>query len=217
MQRGIIKEVKEIASEGKKTFYEVILQDDSKMTTFDSKIKQADSGDNLEFEVTIAGRYTNLKDGWKLTKQTSSSGEGKPLGYQMSNEDWAEKDRITRASIESQKRADIISQLWIAEKIEKDDPLVGKLLSWLHKLEETSTPIKVIKQAEEDIEDLWPKHKPTEPEAEPKTVQDLLNWVASHGKEYTRSWVLSTFSFDVAKMRDNPYECYLEIKQMMNW
>lgn len=151
MQRGTIKEVKEIAKEGKKTFYEVIFQDDAKATTFDAKIKQADFGDTLEFEVSVAGKYINLRDGWKLTKQTSSSEEGKPSGngYQMSKEEWAEKQRIERASIESQKRADIIHRLWVAEKLEKDDPLVGKLLSWLHKLEDNQTSTKAIKQAPE--------------------------------------------------------------------
>ena len=56
-----------------------------------------------------------------------------------------------------------------------------------------------------------------EPKPTIKTIQALLNWVASHGRTYTRTWVLSNFGFDEQKMRDNPYECYLEIKQMMEW
>ena len=104
MQKGIIKEVREIAKEGKKTFCEVILQDGAKMSTFDTKIKQAESGDELEFDVALSGTYVNLKDGWKLTKKTSSAGESHTggNGYQMSKEEWAAKQRIERESIEAQ-------------------------------------------------------------------------------------------------------------------
>ncbi len=54
-----------------------------------------------------------------------------PTPSDMSKGDWAEKDRITRASIESQKRADIIANLWIAGKIKDDDLLVKQMRSWL--------------------------------------------------------------------------------------
>ena len=59
----------------------------------------------------------------------------------------------------------------------------------------------------------------TEEQTEPtiKTIQALLNWVASHGKQYTRTWILKNFSFDEQKMRDNPHECYLEIKELQAW
>lgn len=82
----------------------------------------------------------------------------------------------TRVSIESQKRADIISQLWIAEKLKEDNPLIGKLLSWLHKLEgnQTSPLTKVIKQPEQDIDELWLEDK--SPEAKPvKETKDFIN------------------------------------------
>jgi len=138
MQKGIIKEVNEIAKEGKKTFYEVILQDDAKMSTFDAKIKQGESGDALEFDVIISGKYINLKDGWKLTKQTSSSGPGeKPQhsnSYQMSKEEWVEKQRIERESIEDQVRAKLIVELRVTGAIDDTSNLYQKCLEWLDKL-----------------------------------------------------------------------------------
>lgn len=107
MQKGIINQVEEIAKEGKKTFYRVKLQDGAEMSTFDSKIKQAESGDGLEFDVTISGKYINLKDGFIITKSASivdqHTAHSKENGYpDMSKEEWAEKQKIERDSIEAQ-------------------------------------------------------------------------------------------------------------------
>ena len=107
MQKGIINQIEEISKEGKKTFYRVKLQDGAEMSTFDSKIKQAESGDGLEFDVTISGKYINLKDGFIITKSASSVAphtvSGRGNGYpDMSKEDWAEKQRVERDSIEAQ-------------------------------------------------------------------------------------------------------------------
>ncbi|MCJ7828148.1 MAG: hypothetical protein MUP81_00210 [Dehalococcoidia bacterium] len=44
------------------------------------------------------------------------------------------------ASIESQKRADLICQLWIAGKIPDNDPLVAKVRAWLNLLSITPAP-----------------------------------------------------------------------------
>ncbi len=59
--------------------------------------------------------------------------------------------------------------------------------------------------------------KTEEKEPTIKTIQALLNWVASHGKKYNLTWVKTTFSFDEKKMNTNPHECYLEIKELMGW
>jgi len=92
-----------------------------------------------------------------------------------------------------------------AHPIEGTDPV-----EWCH--EQTETAPEVIEPSTEPVEIGEQKPEPTI-----KTIQALLNWVASHGKKFDRSWVLAAFSFDEKKMHDDPYECYLEIKQMMDW
>jgi len=64
--------------------------------------------------------------------------------------------------------------LWIAEKLKEDNPLIGKLLSWLHKLEVNQT--STIKQAEQDVEPLRLEDEPPEPVEEVKGFIDL-DWL----------------------------------------
>lgn len=124
MQKAIIEQVKEVKArrEGGKDFYSVKLQDVKKeITTFDSKILQAGSGDTLEFETVLSGDFINLKDGWKLIKQTSStsSGHNGPTGvYKRDIEAIraeydlkAQMQAIERASIEAQTAYNGIIQL----------------------------------------------------------------------------------------------------------
>ena len=158
--------------------------------------------------------------------------DGQPVGSKGRGGSWGGKSPQEVASIESQVAAKLIVELRIAGVIDDKNTLYKKTLDWCsEKLKATPQNPKPAnpEQAKEDIKDLWPE-PPIEPSPEPveigeqkpeptiKTIQALLNWVASHGsKKYDRSWVLKTFSFDETKMHDNPYECYLEIKQMMNW
>lgn len=56
----------------------------------------------------------------------------------------------TRESIESQKRADLINQAWIAGKLPDGDMLIAKLYYWLSKLEpEIVMGINQLKQSKE--------------------------------------------------------------------
>lgn len=222
MQRGIIKEVREIASEGKKSFYEVILQDSSKMTTFDSKIKQADSGDTLDFEVSVAGKYINLKDGWKLTKQTSSSEEGKPSGngYQMSKGEWAEKQRIERESIENQVRAKLIVELRTAGVFDDKHPTYKKCLMWLDKLE---APTAVPKQESipvKAVEELFPEEEKPQGTV-PQTTEELLVWIMEkmNWKSSTpaKSFIVNKCKISEEKIESDPLGVYYEVKALQGW
>ena len=47
---------------------------------------------------------------------------------------WDEKAKLERDSIESQTRAERITELWIAGKIPDEDSLIPKLRAWLGKL-----------------------------------------------------------------------------------
>jgi hypothetical protein len=81
MLNGIVKEVKEVKKSGKETYYEVYLQDGTKMTTFDPRIKPAGAGDSLGFEIQVNGKFNNLKDGWKLARGMDTAAElAKPEG-----------------------------------------------------------------------------------------------------------------------------------------
>ena len=48
-----------------------------------------------------------------------------------------------------------------------------------------------------------------------KTIQAFYNWVASHGKTYTRSWVLANIGMNEDEIRDDPQKAYTEIKVLM--
>ena len=146
MQEGIIGTVEEITKEGKKTFYRVKLQDGADMSTFDPRIKLAESGDGLEFDVIVNGKYINLKDGFTITKNASPVSEHKKEnGYpimqhypDMSKGDWEEKDRRKDASIESQVAVKCVLNyaigLLASGTAINDNPphirLIGKALEW---------------------------------------------------------------------------------------
>jgi hypothetical protein len=96
MQSGIIKEVLEKSSKDKtKVFFEVVLTDGTKMSTFDEKIKTGAPGDGIDFEVKVNGKYINLLDGWKLTKHSSSTSETRTLSNNRA------ENPDTRISIEN--------------------------------------------------------------------------------------------------------------------
>jgi len=59
---------------------------------------------------------------------------------------------------------------------------------------------------------------PTKSQPDLTTEQGMLTWVLSHGKQYTRSWVLDINGlFSDAKLKANPAECAEEIRKLMNW
>ena len=111
----------------------VIIKDDtgSEFTSFDKKLLDLTIGAVIELEAVIKNGKVNIKE-WKLlsegSAQVSPSGNG---GSQMSKEDWDKKDRITRLSIEAQKKADLIVQLRIAGVIKDEHPLFQQALEWL--------------------------------------------------------------------------------------
>ena len=63
----------------------------------------------------------------------------KPGGYSDSPE--------TRASIESQKAADITAQLWIGGKLTDKNPLISKLINWLESKLDHAAPRKTENEA----------------------------------------------------------------------
>jgi hypothetical protein len=171
MQNGIISQVIEKTKEGKKTFYEVSLQDGTKMTTFDSKIMGGSAGDGLDFEALVNGKYVNLKDGWKLTKHASSSTESKPESRGCKSPD-------ERASIEAQTAVKMVIELRCADKLDAVHPLFLKAMDWLDaKIPDLRKPVTTKTQADQEFEKLGR----TEDEKYPKTGPELFNIAIKKG------------------------------------
>lgn len=164
-QKGIIKEVKEVAQEGKRTFFAVKLEDGAEMSTFDAKIKEAQTGDTIEFDAVIKGRYVNLKDGFIITKKTSSVAV---LGSQASDTYCAMSSEEI-ASIEARVAIETIAQLALAplDNINKESRLgksVDKALDWCEAKIDASmkTSVKA------------PTKSTTEAKAEPKEHEEKV-------------------------------------------
>ena len=121
------------SKKGKWRLFKVVSQDGVEYTTFDTKAEQLSPGAVIEIgDITIKdGDKRSFKELAMVSEGKAPASSPQSNGNGMSQEAWAEKDRITRQSIESQKRADIIAQLWIAGKIADDDALVAKLKTWL--------------------------------------------------------------------------------------
>ena len=73
----------------------------AKMSAFnDTALAQLHAGDILEVDIEVKGEYTNITS-WKLI-ESKPAPPAPPAPAITTKEDWAEKDRITRASIERQ-------------------------------------------------------------------------------------------------------------------
>lgn len=89
----------------------LIGQDGTEFTTFDASAQEVGIGGIIELEPIIkAGKinFTEFKIIQKGQPPVVASSNGKP---DMSKDDWAEKDRITRRSIERQKSVDVASSI----------------------------------------------------------------------------------------------------------
>lgn len=105
--------------------------DNTEYTTFDKKAK-VPSGSVIEFEEINEEGKLSFKECTVITEAVKGENGG-----QMNKEDWVEKQRIERASIENQVRAKLIVELRIAGAFDDEHSIYKKCLRWLDKLEET--------------------------------------------------------------------------------
>lgn len=92
----------------------------------------------------------------------------------------------------------------------------GKMKDWAHKIEGTDEWCNEEAQPSEASIEAPPTVAPTEI----TTIQALYNWIASHGKEYTRTWFLEKFPFYTEEKLKDPERvkaAYAEVKEMMGW
>ena len=99
------------------------------------------AGETIDCDVNIT-KNTFERDGEPVTftnrKVVQIYIDGQPVNVRPSGGGRYQDSPETRASIESQKRADIIAQLYIAGKLGADHPLIDKLFNWLLKLGEAT-------------------------------------------------------------------------------
>lgn len=158
--------------------------------------------------------------------------DGQPIGGQKKGQ-WGKSPEAVHLEVEGRYRNTALMQA--VELVKYDKLSIEAILSkadlfykWLagDKPAVKVTTMEVVKQAEKDIKDLWPEEQHIEKqvaeqvkESEPKTIQALYNWISKHGKHYTRSWFLKTFSFTEEELRqpEKISNAYYEVKEMMNW
>jgi len=98
-------------------------------------------------------------------------------------------------------------------------------------VQDDENPDLIMPQNQAADDDFWPEDtppttavavvkpeavKPTEkPEQKiPSTIQELLQWVASHGKEYTRTWIVNKLKIEEERLSSETAGCYHEIKEL---
>ena len=97
----------------------------------------------------------------------------------------------------------------------------GEILYW-RQYDAKSGNWRTTPQAETVTEklpdDIIPPNGTPGSKAEPwpgMSFNDFIKWVQANGKK--EGWLFKTFSFDVAKAKEKPYECACEVKEMMGW
>lgn len=198
MQKIFIKEVNPSTAENKPT----IIVDDTgaKMSGFDFALKDLNPGDVIEAELQVKGKYTNIISFNMLEKNTE------PPQKEMTTDMWAEKDKVTRASIERQTAAkiafehtefDVSKTLWIAEQIYQW--ISGSSSS--KPTESTTSPTK--REANGELRDTVKDapHVGDKEETAPHNIQAFFNYLNKQGKAYTPSWFKETFGFTDADLQ----------------
>lgn len=102
----------------------------------------------------------------------------------------------------------------------------GKMKNWAHKIEGTDDWCNEdeIPVASKQPTKLAGETSPSEPKAKPieadiNNIQSLYNYIASHGKEFTRSWFLKNFSYTEEELKDPEHvkAAYAEVKEIQAW
>ena len=114
-------------------------------------------------------------------------------------------------SIEQQVIIKALTELWIADKLKDNDPLILALRVWC--AERLGVTTKVFKPED--------KPEPTteqEPEEKVTNAKELMAWAVSHGREFTPSWVRKELGFGTALITDEKAQAgYEALKVAMSW
>ena len=139
----------------------------------------------------------------------------------LTPEQWAEKDRIERASIEAQVAFKGIVELikeGNAWKVAGFEDLVHKAFTWaneklgsipqpanppMKKVEPAQEPIKSKSDTDKDFDNLQSAGTSAKP-AKPLTLGNVLTWCSGHGKEFNREWFYKNQTLREDQLINNP-------------
>lgn len=188
--------------------------DGTEYTTFDKKAKHQGTGAIIDIgEVEIKGNKISFKEIVKVVREGQAPAAG-PGNFKQ--------DPAKIHSIESQKRADIIAQLWIADKIDDKSLEVTKLRSWLKKL-------GIDADGWEDLESAATRSKATEmPPQPPQTASKdnpedngtarLLNRVCEvkgfKSDKTARTWLVNVCKINKDRIDSEPEKVLAEVEQL---
>jgi hypothetical protein len=172
MAKITIAEIQPSTEEKKPT---VIIDDTrAKMSGFDTGLKSLNVGDIIDVDLKPKGSYMNIVK-WTLIQKSTI-----PPPLNGNTQYKADPDKI--ASYENTTRAEIIADLWKAEKFTRTDPEVVGLCKWLRKLDPNIRVPDLDSKPKDGWDDL-------NREEIPHTAQELAQWASSHGKTYTPTWI----------------------------
>jgi hypothetical protein len=183
--------------------------------TFSTRLFETiEKGGEIDCDVNISKREWTTDDGEPMTftdrKVTQIYIDGQPVGGRRGG--YGDSPE-TRASIEAQKRADIIAQLWIAGKIKDDSPEVKKMRAWLME-EPTKAPAPEKKaESKKEPEEIFPE----EESRDDTPTTELLSRVAEakgfKSDKTARSYLVKSLHIEESRIDSEPEAVWEEIKE----
>ena len=217
MQKVRIKEVKvEPGKTGDKEWKKITVtgEDGSQFTTFDHKAEELKSGDLIELEPVVKGKYVNFEK-WNVLESGPPAAVSAPSnGNGMTPELWAEKDRLERLSIEGQVAMKCVTEaathfvidaekdanlfnLWKQAMTVKLEAFIGAV-----KPQVKATP------AEKKIESLAEGEEPTF-----KDNGQLMTYLWGHGVD--TMMVCTALSISAPRDIKDPNKAYQDLKHLI--
>ena len=169
MQQVKVKDIRHIHSkpDAPKKWHLVALVDaeDQEYTTFDLAVVDVGIGGVIEFDVEMKRGKANIAEGWKIISKGTPEGEAAPAPEpktngkpDMSKDDWAEKDRLERLSIEQMSAWRGIVELAAKPDIKLPPDMITEFfdvlkngLAWANNRLTTTTPAKTTTKTEKTV------------------------------------------------------------------
>ncbi len=171
MQRIIIKEIHPATEEKKPTV--IVTEDGAKMSGFLEGLKSLTPGSIIEAELEIKGKYVNIKSFTfvsKPTEQAKPVAEPKPTGEQ-----WGEKNKTERASIEAQTAVKAILSMPLDtipdDMMEKTLTAVNEALAWCSEKIKANMTVRPAAETKQPVKPII-KESPSATQPPPATLQD---------------------------------------------
>ena len=206
------------SSKGAWELIKVTSEDGTGYTTFDKGAKKLNPGAVFEADVTLKEGKAQFKEVGKVISNTEA-----PLAPadNMSKSNWADKDKVTRQSIEMQVRAKITAELRIAGVFTDADPEVVMLRTWLQTgelvtvgkpeplpggelvaVKETATAVKPTAKTSADTDGLF---------------GEVMKRMKFKTEATAQKWLTDVCKVDPARITSEPEAVRDEVKQLQGW